>query len=66
MACYVPPTDLQTALKERRVRVYKPKSSVLFRRGEKASVMFVVLSGKVSLDFGVDSLLLVHMVRVLL
>jgi CRP-like cAMP-binding protein len=55
MACYVPPTDLQTALKERRVRVYKPKSAVLFQRGEQASVMFVVLSGKVSLDFGVDS-----------
>jgi CRP-like cAMP-binding protein len=57
MACYVPPTDLQTALKERRVRVYKPKAAVLFQRGEQASVMFVVLSGKVSLDFGVDSAL---------
>ena len=28
---------------------------MLFRRGEKASGIFVVLSGKVSLDFGVDS-----------
>ena len=28
---------------------------MLFRRGEKASGMFVVLSGKVSLDLGVDS-----------
>jgi CRP-like cAMP-binding protein len=30
---------------------------VLFRRGEKAFAMFVILSGKVSLDFGVDSAL---------
>ena len=28
---------------------------MLFRRGEKASGMFVVLKGKVSLDLGVDS-----------
>ncbi|MFZ0732732.1 MAG: cyclic nucleotide-binding domain-containing protein [Candidatus Sulfotelmatobacter sp.] len=35
--------------------VHKTKSSVLFRRGEKASGMFVVLSGKVRLDLGVDS-----------
>ena len=28
---------------------------MLFRRGEKASGMFVVLSGQVSLDLGVDS-----------
>lgn len=57
MICYIPPTDLQTALQQSRVIVYKPKSSVLFRRGEKAFAMFVVLSGKVSLDFGVDSAL---------
>ena len=30
---------------------------MLFRRGEKAFAMFVVLSGKVSVDFGVDSAL---------
>jgi CRP-like cAMP-binding protein len=35
--------------------VNKPKSTVLFRRGEKASGMFFVLSGKVRLDLGVDS-----------
>ena len=29
--------------------VHKPKSTVLFRRGEKASGMFVVLSGKVEI-----------------
>jgi CRP-like cAMP-binding protein len=32
-----------------------PRYSVLFRRGEKAVGMFVVFSGKVSLDFGIDS-----------
>lgn len=55
MACYFPPDDLQTVLKQHRTRLYKGKSAVLFRRGEKARVMYVVLSGKVSLDFGVDS-----------
>lgn len=55
MSCYIPRADLQSALTECRVRVHKPKSAVLFRRGEKASAMFAVLSGKVSLDFGVES-----------
>jgi CRP-like cAMP-binding protein len=36
-------------------KVRKPKSTVLFRRGDKASGMFIVLSGRVSLDLGVDS-----------
>jgi len=35
--------------------VHKAKSTVLFRRGEKAAGMFVVLNGKVRLDLGVDS-----------
>ena len=35
--------------------VQRAKSTVLFRRGQKASGMFVVLSGKVRLDLGVDS-----------
>ena len=38
-----------------RERVRKPKSTLLFRRGDKASGMFVVLSRKVRLDLGVDS-----------
>jgi CRP-like cAMP-binding protein len=33
----------------------KPKSTVLFRCGEEAFGMFVIFSGKVSIDFGVDS-----------
>ncbi len=48
---------LRCILELRGEKVYKPKSTVLFRRGDKASGMFVVLSGKVSLDLGVDSAL---------
>jgi CRP-like cAMP-binding protein len=48
---------LRYILEQQGERVRKPKSSVLFRRGDKASGMFVVLSGKVSLDLGVDSAL---------
>jgi CRP-like cAMP-binding protein len=49
--------NLQHMLEQRSEKVRKPRSTVLFRRGEKASGMFVVLSGKVSLDLGVDSAL---------
>jgi CRP-like cAMP-binding protein len=48
---------LRYILEHRGENVHKPKSTVLFRRGDKASGMFVVLSGKVSLDLGVDSAL---------
>jgi len=47
--------ELQFALEQRCEKVRKAKSAVLFRRGEKGSGMFVILSGKVNLDFGVDS-----------
>ncbi len=47
--------NLHHVLEQRSERVHKPKSAVLFRRGEKASGMFFVLSGKVRLDLGVDS-----------
>ncbi|MFZ1918812.1 MAG: cyclic nucleotide-binding domain-containing protein [Terriglobales bacterium] len=56
MAGHTAPLDLQLALEERCEKVHKPSSAVLFRRGEKAFGMFVVFSGKVNLDFGVDSL----------
>ncbi len=36
-------------------RVTKPASTVLFRRGDSAKGMFVILSGKVKVDPGVDS-----------
>lgn len=47
---------LRYILQQRSEKVRKPKSTVLFRRGDKACGMFVVLSGRVSLDLGVDSL----------
>jgi CRP-like cAMP-binding protein len=51
----VHPDHLHAALEERCERVRKSRSTVLFRRGEKAFGMFLVLRGTVSLDFGVDS-----------
>jgi len=48
---------LRYILEQQSEKVRKPKSSVLFRRGDKASGMFIVLSGKVRLDLGVDSAL---------
>ena len=57
MAADTPSAPLRYILEQRGKRVHKSKSTVLFRRGDKASGMFVVLSGKVSLDLGVDSAL---------
>jgi CRP-like cAMP-binding protein len=53
MAPYSP--DLQTSLRLHAVTIRKAKTDVLFRRGQKAVGMFVIVRGKVSLDFGVDS-----------
>jgi CRP-like cAMP-binding protein len=50
-----PSANLQAALEQGCERVHKPRFTVLFRRGDKPSGMFVVLGGKVSLGFGVDS-----------
>jgi CRP/FNR family transcriptional regulator, dissimilatory nitrate respiration regulator len=55
MTQYTAPADLQTALKQNCERVRRRRGAVLFRRGENALGIFVVLAGKVSLDFGVDS-----------
>jgi CRP-like cAMP-binding protein len=49
------PTSLQAVLEEQCEKIHKARYSVLFRRGEKAFGMFVVLDGMVSLDFGMDS-----------
>ncbi len=54
MAGDTPSANLQASLEQRCEKVRKPKFTVLFRRGDKASGMFVVLSGKVSLGFGVN------------
>jgi CRP-like cAMP-binding protein len=55
MACFIAHSDLYVALEERCEKVRKSRSTVLFRRGEKAFGMFLVLRGTVSLDFGVDA-----------
>ena len=46
---------LTQELEEGSERVHKQKSTVLFRRGDKAAGMYVVLSGKVTLDYGAES-----------
>lgn len=46
---------LKQALEQGSQIVRKRKSSILFRRGDQAAGMFVILSGKVILDYGVDS-----------
>jgi CRP-like cAMP-binding protein len=54
MARYSAHPDLQAALQACCEKFNEPKQTVLFRRGEAAFGMFLVLEGKVSLDFGVD------------
>ena len=51
MATCTAPFDLPTFLEGQCVRIRRPRFAVLFRRGEKAFGAFLVLSGKVSLDF---------------
>src|SRR5215471_15183348 len=46
--------DLLSILQGRCGRIRKPKNSILFREGDKSVGVFVVLSGSVRLDFGVD------------
>lgn len=46
---------LQQALEHIGERFQKKKGTVLFRRGENPAGMFIVTSGRVSLDLGVDS-----------
>ena len=53
--CSVSPDELYAALEQCCERVRKPRWTVLFRRGEKAHGMFLVLNGSVNLDFGVDA-----------
>jgi CRP-like cAMP-binding protein len=46
--------DLHSILHQGCERICKPKKSTLFREGETSFGMFVVFSGAVRLDFGVD------------
>ena len=54
MPRYTAPPDLHAALETCCQKFQEPKHKVLFRRGEPAFGMFLVLKGEVSLDFGVD------------
>jgi len=54
MACYIAHSDLYAALDRRCQRLRKRRSTVLFRRGEKAFGMYLIIKGAVRLDFGVD------------
>jgi len=49
------PDSLKDILEQQSEKMIKPRSTVLFRRGDAPAGMFVVLSGKVSLDVGFDS-----------
>jgi CRP-like cAMP-binding protein len=55
MAGDIPSANLQTILERSCEKVLKPRFNVLFRHGDSASGMFVVLRGKVSLGFGDNS-----------
>ena len=55
MPLFFAPVTLQTTLEQRGERIFRKKDEILFRRGDEAFGTFVVLSGKVTLDFGVDS-----------
>jgi len=49
-------TDVRMLLEQYCETLCKPKSAVLFRRGEKAFGAFLVLSGHVSLNVGDEGL----------
>ena len=49
--------SLQHILEQQSQKVTKPASDVLFRRGDSAAGMFVVLSGKVNLHEGAEPVL---------
>lgn len=57
MASCTAPTNLSAFLEQNCERMHKSKSAVLFRRGEEAFGMFLVYSGRVSLNVGIDEAL---------
>ena len=54
MPRYSAPADLKALLLRCCEKVQKTRHTVLFKRGEVSFGMFLVLRGRVSLDFGVD------------
>jgi CRP-like cAMP-binding protein len=55
MANWSASANLQTALELNCEKLSKPASTMLFHRGEKAFGMFLILSGRIRLDFGADT-----------
>jgi CRP-like cAMP-binding protein len=55
MANDVAAENLQEILEQQSIKLSRPALTVLFRRGEPAAGMFVVISSKVSLDLDFDS-----------
>jgi CRP-like cAMP-binding protein len=49
------PSDLRIALQRHSTVIWRPKSAILFRRGEKASGIYMILQGTVTLDFGAET-----------
>ena len=60
MAGYKTPSELETALRRGCAKIWRAQGTVLFRRGEESRGMFIVLSGIVNLDFGVDCCLAIN------
>lgn len=54
MACCISAFDLPTFLEQHCEKISKPTGTVLFSRGEKAFGVILVLSGRVSLNAGID------------
>jgi len=55
MASSTVPTSLSASLEQNCQRIHKPPSAVLFHFGEKAFGVFLVLSGRVSLQLAEDN-----------
>ena len=55
MARPIAGSDLQIALAQYSEKIVRPRSTVLFRRGEPSFGSFIIYRGAVSLDVGVDS-----------
>ncbi len=51
----IPSVELREQLLHLATTVFKPRGTVLFRRGDAVSGLFLVLSGKVSLGLGDDN-----------
>lgn len=53
----IPSTELKAELQQRATIVFKPKGTILFRRGEDVSGMYLIHSGRVSLTLDCETTL---------